>query len=376
MLKQWRRMLWLAGIAGSLGLGAAATAQTTPFQPFKGIFGSKTAPEQKFTDANRVTEIQVELAWLSDRGTFPYSLEAHIKGTNLEVRGYVPNKAIHDQAINLAKLNCPMPLTDSIKEHANMAVRPARRSPDQLKQSVQSSLKGSFPGQKLDVQCQIDGTVQITGNVRSLEQKLAVSQSIRRLHGCTSVTNFTQIIGGDMGQQANLQPVNGSQPGTVAKLPASQLPATQTPTKNTEVSSTKTITVDTPVPNYQPARNGHAGPNQPGDPYESQGVVVVSADSAAKNKNVTTAANPPVTPTKTSISGMAASASQIKKRIETSVTGVRNVSVTFTSKTNVHVECTPRPGDDSGTIAGQILSLKELEPYKVDLQIQLPDEHK
>ena len=53
---------------------------------------------------------------------------------------------------------------------------------------------------------------------------------------------------------------------------------------------------------------------------------------------------------------------------------MRNVTVNFTSKTDVRVECVARTGDSS-TAAGQLLTLPELRPYKVDLQIQLPEQN-
>src|SRR5207302_2713983 len=117
MIKKWRRSMWLAAVAGSLGLGAAATAEAAPYQPFKGLFGSKGAADQRVANNNRLIEIQVELAWLSDRTTFPYFLDAHVKGMSLEVRGYVPSKAVREQAVNLAKLNSPLSVTDALKEH-------------------------------------------------------------------------------------------------------------------------------------------------------------------------------------------------------------------------------------------------------------------
>ena len=106
MMKNWQRWLWVAGIAASLGIGAAATAQTSGFQPLKGLFGAKTAPEPSAQDGSRATKIQVELAWLGDPITFPYYLEAHIKGPNLEVHGYVPSKDVRAQAVKIGRASC------------------------------------------------------------------------------------------------------------------------------------------------------------------------------------------------------------------------------------------------------------------------------
>ena len=358
MIKAWRRWIWLGGIAGTLGLGAAAMAQTTTFQPFRGLFGSKTAVEQKSLNANRMMEIQVELAWLSDRITFPYFLEARLKGSNLEVRGYVPTKTVRDQALNLAKLNCPLPVIDALKEHPSLAVRPVRRAPDQLKSSVQTALGEAFPGQQLDIQCLSDGTVQISGAVRSYEQKLAVSVALRRLHGCTNVVNYTDVGRADSAQQ----------------------------TTTLVGASSNTKAVETANPAFATGPTGRAAPaaQVKNEPYESRGVVVVSTEQPSNSRGVVvvTTEQPihfpaPPAPASTVPAPKAAaatplSAAQLKKTIESAIPGVRDVVVSFTSKTDVRIECATRAGEDSRPIAGQILSLRELDPYKVDLQIQLP----
>ena len=400
MLNKWRRWLWVTGIAASLGLGAAATAQTSGFQPFKGLFGAKAAPESKAHDGSPATKIQVELAWLGDPMTFPYYLEAHIKGANLEVHGYVPSKDVRSQAMSLAKLNCPLTVIDAMKEHASLAVNPIHRAPEQLKSAAQTALRSALPGQRLSVQCQEDGNVQVNGSVRTLEQKLKVSQALRRLHGCTSVTNLTQARAGEVVQQAPPMSKTASTPAAstsavtkdVVEQSAAAPPApkrsrflglfAKAPATPPEPAYIKITTRAPSAPANPPetkAAQKTPSPVTAGDAYETRGLVVVSSGEAPNAKGVAQAAStaPPalttVSPTaKTAGAAPSLSAAQLKKRIEATVPGARNVLVSFTSKTDVRVECTARPGDDSGTIAGQILSVSELGPYKVDLQIQLP----
>jgi hypothetical protein len=349
MNKKWQRLLWVAGVAGSLGLCGMAGAQSSPFQPFKNLFGPKTtapekAAEQKAAEANRGTEIQVELAWLSDRTTFPYYLEAHVKGSNLEVRGYVPTKAVRDQALNLAKLNCSLTVTDAMKEHSSLAFRSVPRPPEQLKSSVVSALREDFPGLKLTVQCQADGNVQIAGNVKTLEQKLSVSQKLRRLYGCTYVTNNTLAANGDLRQQPVLTAKNTSNftPQATSSMKA--------PTQST-----------------------------PSEPFESRGVVVVSGQESSKAGSTpsvisagSNAPSPIASTPKAALPATSASAAAIKRKIETAVANIHGVSVTFTSKNDVKVECTLRTGEDFDSVAGQIHAIRELEPYQVDLRITLP----
>jgi hypothetical protein len=118
---------------------------------------------------------------------------------------------------------------------------------------------------------------------------------------------------------------------------------------------------------------------KPGDPYESRGVVVVSTEEPIMTQTDPTFSPPPApaVPRPTSAPKAIAgapllTATQLKQRIEAAVPAVRNVRVTFTGKTDVRVECIPSAGVDSGAIAGQILSLREFDPYKVDLHLQLP----
>src|SRR5438552_14924338 len=91
-------------------------------------FGSKTPEKSKSAqpDPKRLTEVNVEIAWLADPVTFPYYLEAHATGTQIEVRGFVPNKAVRDHALRIAQVFSSMPVVDAMKEHPSLAVRPSQ----------------------------------------------------------------------------------------------------------------------------------------------------------------------------------------------------------------------------------------------------------
>lgn len=398
MIRKQRHWLWLAALSASLGLSAAALAQSPGFQPFRNLFRANTAPATTVPDDTRSVKFQVELAWLADPITFPYYLEARVKGDSLEVHGYVPNKTVRSQAISLAKLNCPLMVVDTMREHPSLEVHPLQRSPEQLKSAAQTALREGLPGLKLRVQCQADGTVQVSGRVRSLEQKLKVSQALRRLHGCTSVANMTQTPDVPVVRQA--PPAIKTLGATSATEVKNAPPAEPTPPKRgglfglfnkapvkpaeTEffkVSSNDSGQPTTSVLTQTSAKT--ASPMPSGAPYETRGLIVVSTDEAKAARPTGTAKTAPPAPPapttpvwsapKTSTPAAALSAVQLKKRIETAVPGVRNVTVNFTSKTDVRVECSART-DDSSAIAGQILSVPELTAYKVDLQIIIPDQ--
>ena len=107
----------------------------------------------------------------------------------------MPNQAVRDHAVKIAQVHSATPVVDSMKEHPSLLVRPGQMSPQQLQNSAQSSLRVVLPKQyqQLKVDVSGDGKVFVAGPVNSYEEKLAVSHSLRRLHGCTSVQNLTLL---------------------------------------------------------------------------------------------------------------------------------------------------------------------------------------
>src|SRR5437879_389892 len=91
-------------MAGALGMSLASLCALEP----SGLSGYSTPAVQKTHQhsaaADRVTEIKVELALLADPATFGCELAAHIDGVAdaLEVRGYVPNETVREQALKVA----------------------------------------------------------------------------------------------------------------------------------------------------------------------------------------------------------------------------------------------------------------------------------
>src|ERR1700730_10744903 len=94
---------------GLLLLASLSFVHTADAQLLPRWFGPKTsdknAPAKSAQpDPRRVTEVNVEVAWLADPVTFPYYLEAHATDSHLEVRGYVPNKSVREHAVRIAQL--------------------------------------------------------------------------------------------------------------------------------------------------------------------------------------------------------------------------------------------------------------------------------
>jgi hypothetical protein len=338
------------------------------FQP------KKTAPTPTLReDANRLAEIFVELAWLGNPLTFPFYLEARVDNGLLEVRGNVPSRGVREQALKLARLHSPLPVVDALKENPGMMVRPVRLSASQLQNGVQSTLREAMPRQVKNLQARssADGKVVLSGTVSSFEEKLAISQALRRLNGCVAVTNVVQVASDPDGSLAR----NFSSPspgGAAAQLKTASRP--NTPNQGQEIPlpfNTGTI----PTSNFknqgplsaqttslgkepmiglgQPLSLGNAPATteQPPAAISSRGVVVVP--EGKKN-------GPPLTQ------------AQLKKRIEQACPGAREIKINFTSATDVRVEVRASRQEEGDQLAGAILSLQELEAYRVDLHITLP----
>ena len=154
----------LAALLLSLCLVQSADAQIWRW------FGPKTpdknAPAKAAQpDSRRASEINVEIAWLADPVTFPYYLEAHATATQMEIRGYVPSRAVRDQAVRIAQVYSVLPVVDAMKEHPSLLVKPGQLSAQQLQSSAQSSLRVALPkqSQQLKIECGSDGKVFVIG---------------------------------------------------------------------------------------------------------------------------------------------------------------------------------------------------------------------
>jgi hypothetical protein len=317
-------------------LGAQAGAQGE--RPWTRLFGprpaDKTPAKAPPTDQRRLTEIQVEIAWLADPLTFPYFLEARTTGSNLEVRGYVPNKAVRDHALNLARVYSALPVVDAVKEHTSLQVRTGQMSPQQLHSAVSLALREALPRQapSLQVRCDPDGKVVVTGQVQSAEEKLTVSHSLRRLYGCTSVQNLTR------------QPTETATPPAVANQPVPAAPKLPTVGLTAAKAPTEPARPDALRPPLPPA-----GPTP----------------TAAKHADV------PAAPLEKQEPAGPAVADRLKKRIESACPGVKGIRIETVSANEFRIEVTAATEEQVGTFAERIFALPEVQSYKTDLQFKV-----
>lgn len=154
-----------------------------------------TLPKMKAgDDYHRLLEILIELSWLGDPITFPHMLEAKVEAGTVRVRGKIPDAAVREHALKLARLPCPMTVIDETKPGPAIE-RSTRLNPLVLQHAVQSALREALPrtDNALRIHCEMDGRVIIEGHVKSFAEKLAVSKKLQRLHGCACVVNRLQV---------------------------------------------------------------------------------------------------------------------------------------------------------------------------------------
>jgi hypothetical protein len=427
------RFSWLAALAAGWGLTwtCAAVAQDKGPRPLGGVVAKKDGVKSPEDAANRMVEIQTELAWLADPVTFPYFLEAKVSGARLEVRGFVPNKAIGEHALRLARLNSPFPVVDATREHSSLLVRTTRIEPDKLRASVATALRQALPtGYKnLRVECGGDGKVVVGGNVYSFEERLAVSQSLRRLHGCGYVINLTQVPTGTLPARDDVATITPPP----AKMPVAKAPAKK---PKTPAPRPQTLPRERPA-DIQPVQAKESGKGiapPPAEPEKADGPfggffrklfgkktnppprdpVKMGRDPGKLAKDLGKITPDPLpkiarplprgpekappktdgktgsgyesegivilpgpgpepgpAPAKTITKVKALTPPQVKTRLESLFPKARPIVVTPEGGQKLKIEMTARTQEESNTIAGRVLGLPELEPYEVNLFIRI-----
>jgi hypothetical protein len=185
---------WGLAAAGTLGMSASALAQSSFFSRNKAsnarpVEMSKTvAPVES---PARLTEIKVELAWMANPALFPYKLEAHTKGTALEVRGNVPNEAVREAALKTARDESGMRVVDGMKVQSGLYVAPATKPVLALHHDASLALEQSLPlwAHGMTANIWTNGQILLKGNVPSYEHKLIGSRCLTHVIGCSCVIN-------------------------------------------------------------------------------------------------------------------------------------------------------------------------------------------
>jgi hypothetical protein len=143
----------------------------------------------------KLEEMKVELALMADPATFGCNLSARLDGKAMLVNGYVPNDAVREKAIQIARTGTHLVVADGMKIHRTLAMRSAGVPTEKLQQGAAELLRESFPeiASGFEIKATIIGQITLTGSARSYEEKLNVSERLRRLNGCTSVVNELKV---------------------------------------------------------------------------------------------------------------------------------------------------------------------------------------
>jgi hypothetical protein len=193
-----RALRWAAGVLLALDvsvLAGPASAQTPAAPPQDAPTPVRTVRYQERVvpteGQNRLEEMKVQLALLADVATFPYYVGVRASGGNLELSGYVPDTMVKQLALELARRNTFLKVTDGLKIQSNLNARPSLRGVEFLQKEGEALVARSLGAtdRPQHLAAQPNGMVTVEGSVNSVEEKLAVSRLFRQLTGCTGVLN-------------------------------------------------------------------------------------------------------------------------------------------------------------------------------------------
>lgn len=342
-------------------------------------------------DPNRLIEIMVELAWLADPVTFPYFLGARVEGSALHVRGFIANQSARDRALKLAKLHCPMTVIDEtvIPPGFSGPAQPVRISASQLEKTGSATLHAFFPEHHFQVKADAAGRMRVLGQVSSFGEKLAVSQELRRMHGCTAVINMVHVVETMQAPQSaasisKLQSSSAMTPAMADKpkptsisaiKPEATKPARTVPEKSGVTGSYSfplgVVGVKNKPVDSQPVKSPGLDfvHEQPKKKSEVQAVKTVSVSNQSSSAPLVTHGTVlvreepgPQTPTM-----------QLRNHIVASC-GIpeQNLQVHFKTASDVELRIQARDQDEANAFAQRIFQLPELLPYQVDVQVTIP----
>lgn len=140
---------------------------------------------------NRLEEMKVELALLSDSATFPYFLGVRSSGPILEVHGDIPHESNRQRALQLARQNTALQVLDGMTIKPGRIQRPPLRGSQVLQREGESLLARTLgdAARHFQFEARPNGMAIVRGCVDSVEEKLAISRIFYQLPGCTGVDN-------------------------------------------------------------------------------------------------------------------------------------------------------------------------------------------
>jgi hypothetical protein len=440
MRKAFRRAACSFVAAGTLAGVPPALAQTSPYllsnpaargvpatvpgRPLPPAVNSTAVPIEP---SARLAEIQVELAWLSDPVTYPFPLTAHAFGSNLELRGSVPNEVVRAHAAQIAREHCGLMIADGVQVQPGLRMAgPAKETSEGLARAASAVLNEALPlyASGLEVRAQAQGLLTLRGPVPSYEEKLLASQRLRRLRGCTAIDNQLEVlvvhhdgkpyvaVSAD-GSQLALFDVKNQRP-VVTMAPARPVPVSMPapiPAPRPQIATvvttaavkaeapkmTPAVKVEPPKPTVavnvelpKPSAVAKVEPPKPAPPtasdYGISRVVHLNTEHPSPPKPPAAPAPPaalapspprqPSTPPKPALATppprIVSQDALLCQRIEACCGGgARNVSVSARPGNCYLVRMTVSDSATGERLGHQIFAMPELTPYQVNLEIRI-----
>jgi hypothetical protein len=432
MRRALRRARWCLLTAGALGMATPVLGQS--LRPGVAVAGPAVQVRHDNQPAGatdlqlQLEAVRVELGWLSDPRTFGYQLVAHPLAGTVEARGYVPNEAVKQHALAVARARAGCAVVDRLKVHPDLVQRTGGGSAEELRGAALVLLAEAFPEAAggFVVQALPDGEVTVSGTVASLADKLAVSRRLRHLGACTCVANRLEV--GTVARMPLREPAPVASAARGVQQTSWQLPDDQSwgqPSTPTPVAApprldpvpkghpaavswsdtgkparpinwapTTGVTqavlkTDKPLPPLTQVRAEEPAPRKetaaPAGGYVSAGVILrksSSADTAPQSAAGTKPAADPGAPYVSSGTmilahhiSQAASAvptAALKRRVE-AVCGLAAHDVEVVAQPGNKVEVRFRTGNatDTDRLTAKIVGLPEFGPYEVSFQVQL-----
>jgi len=139
----------------------------------------------------RLAEMKVELALLSDIATFPYEFAARANGKTLKLHGTVPNEMVRQRAMDVARSSTFLRGIDALTIQPNLSVRSSLLPPDVVQREGMELLQKEIgaAAKQMSLEAHPNGMVVLRGSIDCVESKLEISRLFRRLPGCTAVIN-------------------------------------------------------------------------------------------------------------------------------------------------------------------------------------------
>ena len=137
----------------------------------------------------RLEAIKVELALLSDASAYTQPLTVRAQGSEVEVQGTVASEAVRQRVLEIARRSCYLPIHDRIAVAGEVA-----RASAPLIKSAHDRLVRELGAQADAIKIQPEaGKLRLSGQVRSVEDKLHASRTLRGLPGCGGLINNLEV---------------------------------------------------------------------------------------------------------------------------------------------------------------------------------------